>query len=87
MTTKMVFHGSDIEKICDYYHLNKEDIVKFGANVNPLGLSASVKKEIAENVDLFLLIRTEIMYLSEIRSQNTAGFPLNLFYREMVPVN
>ena len=71
MTTKMVFHGSDIEKICDYYHLNKEDIVKFGANVNPL----------------FLLIRTEIMYLSEIRSQNTAGFPLNLFYREMVPVN
>ena len=48
MTTKMVFHGSDIEKICDYYHLNKEDIVKFGANVNPLGLSASVKKEIAE---------------------------------------
>ena len=26
MTTKMVFHGSDIEKICDYYHLNKEDI-------------------------------------------------------------
>lgn len=53
MTTKMVFHGSDIEKICDYYRLNKEDIVKFGANVNPLGLSASVKKEIAENVDLF----------------------------------
>ena len=53
MTTKMVFHGSDIEKICDYYHLNKEDIIKFGANVNPLGLSESVKKEIAENVDLF----------------------------------
>ena len=53
MTTKLVFHGSDIEKICAYYHLNKEDIVKFGANVNPLGLSASVKKEIAENVDLF----------------------------------
>ena len=49
MTTKMVFHGSDIEKICAYYHLNKEDIVKFGANVNPLGLSASVKKEISEN--------------------------------------
>ena len=44
MTTKMVFHGSDIEKICDYYHLNKEDIVKFGANVNPLGLSVSVKR-------------------------------------------
>ena len=53
MTTKIVFHGSDIEKICEYYHLNKEDIVKFGANVNPLGLSVSVKRAIAENVDLF----------------------------------
>ena len=71
MTTKMVFHGSDIEKICDYYHLNKEDIVKFGANVNPLGLSASVKKEIAENVDLF-------------SSYPDRDY---LFYREMVPVN
>ena len=44
MTTKMVFHGSDIEKICSYYHLNKEDIIKFGANVNPLGLSSSVRE-------------------------------------------
>ena len=63
MTTKMVFHGSDIEKICDYYHLNKEDIVKFGANVNHLGLSASVKKEIAENVDLFSSYNmTDLLY-------------------------
>ena len=30
MTTKMVFHGSDIEKICDYYHLNKEDVFRYG---------------------------------------------------------
>ena len=67
MTTKMVFHGSDIEKICDYYHLNKEDIVKFGANVNPLGLSASVKEAIAKNVDLFLPIRTRDYVSSEIR--------------------
>ena len=37
MDTKPVFHGSDIEKICSYYNLKKEDIVKFGANVNPLG--------------------------------------------------
>ena len=27
MTTKMVFHGSDIEKICDYYHLNKDPTI------------------------------------------------------------
>ena len=31
MDTKLVFHGSDIEKICSYYNLKKEDIVKFGA--------------------------------------------------------
>ncbi|MGN8887673.1 pyridoxal phosphate-dependent aminotransferase [Blautia sp. HCP28S3_G10] len=53
MTTKMVFHGSDIEKICSYYHLKKEDIIKFGANVNPLGLSENVKKVLAAHIDIF----------------------------------
>lgn len=52
MNTKPVFHGSDIEKICDYYHLNKSDITNFGANVNPLGLSHTVKNAIASNIDL-----------------------------------
>ena len=45
MTTKMVFHGSDIEKICAYYHLNKEDIVKFGAtSIHLVFLLLSKKK-------------------------------------------
>lgn len=52
MNTKPVFHGSDIEKICEYYHLNKSDITNFGANVNPLGLSDTVRNAIASNVDL-----------------------------------
>lgn len=52
MDTKPVFHGSDIEKICEYYKLNKEDIVNFGANVNPLGLSARVKDAVAANLDI-----------------------------------
>ena len=52
MDTKPVFHGSDIEKICEYYHLNKDEIVRFGANVNPLGLSEKVKADIAAHVDL-----------------------------------
>ena len=52
MDTKPVFHGSDIEKICEYYHLNKDEIVRFGANVNPLGLSENVKADIAAHVDL-----------------------------------
>ena len=52
MDTKPVFHGSDIEKICEYYNLKKEDIVNFGSNVNPLGQSSHVKKEIADTPDL-----------------------------------
>lgn len=51
-TTKMVFHGSDIEKICEVYHLDQKDIVKFGANVNPLGLSENVKKQLASHLDI-----------------------------------
>ena len=53
MDTKPVFHGSDIEKICSYYGLKKEDIVKFGANVNPLGLSPKASAAIAAHVDIF----------------------------------
>ena len=52
MDTKPVFHGSDIEKICEYYHLKKEDITNFGANVNPLGLSEHVKASIAGHLEL-----------------------------------
>ena len=37
------FHGSDLEEIEKIYHIPKEEIVCFGANVNPLGLSAQVK--------------------------------------------
>ena len=48
----MVFHGSDIEKICEVYHLNQKDIVKFGANVNPLGLSENVKKQLSSHLDI-----------------------------------
>lgn len=49
---KTRFSRKCIEKICSYYNLKKEDIVKFGANVNPLGLSPKASKAIAEHVDL-----------------------------------
>ena len=52
MKKKPEFHGSDLEKIADYYHLNKENIVLFGANVNPLGLSEEVKKDLAKHLDI-----------------------------------
>lgn len=52
MKKKPEFHGSDLEKIEEYYHIPKDEIVSFGANVNPLGLSTSVKQELAKNLDV-----------------------------------
>lgn len=62
MDTKPVFHGSDIEKICSYYNLKKENIVKFGANVNPLGLSPKAGRAIAEHVDILSSIHIPSEY-------------------------
>lgn len=52
MSTKSEFHGSDLEKIEEYYGIPKESIICFGANVNPLGLSEKVKEELKEHLDL-----------------------------------
>lgn len=52
MSNKIEFHGSDLEKIQEYYHLRPEEIVAFGSNVNPLGLSASVKEDLAAHLDI-----------------------------------
>ena len=46
MDKKPEFHGSDLEQIEAYYHIPKEEIVSFGANVNPLGLSEQLKKDL-----------------------------------------
>lgn len=51
-TKNQAFHGSDLEEIEKFYHIPKEEILCFGANVNPLGLSSSAKKILAENLDL-----------------------------------
>lgn len=46
------FHGSDVEKVTEYYNISPEEIIMFGANVNPLGLSDAVKERIAANLDI-----------------------------------
>ncbi len=46
------FHGSDIEEIEKYYGIPKEELVGFGANVNPLGLSANVQNLLADRLDI-----------------------------------
>ncbi|KMZ53211.1 pyridoxal phosphate-dependent aminotransferase [Dorea sp. D27] len=52
MDKKPEFHGSDIEQISQYYHIPQEEIVSFGANVNPLGLSEHVKEQLASHLDV-----------------------------------
>lgn len=46
------FHGSDLEKIEARYGISKDEIVQFGANVNPLGLSDRLKASLGEHLDV-----------------------------------
>ncbi len=52
LTPKEHFHGSDLEKIEEIYHIRKEEIINFGANVNPLGLSNRLRTELAHHLDV-----------------------------------
>lgn len=45
------FHGSDLEQIERIYHIKKEDIISFSANVNPLGISYQLKTTLSEQLD------------------------------------
>lgn len=45
------FHGSDLETIEQIYHIKKEDITSFSANVNPLGVSPKLRKTLADKID------------------------------------
>ncbi len=46
------FHGSDLEKIEKIYGIRQSDIVSFSANVNPLGISGKLKRELAGRIDV-----------------------------------
>ena len=52
MNIKTSFHGSDLEKIAQYYHIPQDQIVCFSANVNPLGLSRHLKELFIQNLDI-----------------------------------
>ena len=51
MNTTETFHGSDIEKIEERFHIPKEQIMQFGANVNPYGLSSLLQEELAKKIN------------------------------------
>lgn len=46
------FHGSDLEKIEKIYGINKNNIISFSANVNPLGLSDALKDYLSTHLDV-----------------------------------
>ena len=45
------FHGSDLELIEQKYHIKKEEILSFSANVNPLGISDKLKSSLPALLD------------------------------------
>lgn len=46
------FHGSDLEKIEQFYGIRREDIRPFGSNVNPLGMSPMMKQALQKHIDI-----------------------------------
>lgn len=49
MKENTTFHGSDLEKIAEFYHIPKEDICCYSANVNPLGFPKRTADLIFDN--------------------------------------
>lgn len=48
---KQEFHGSDLEKIEEYYGIKKDQIIPFGGNVNPLGISKQLRNSMIAHID------------------------------------
>ncbi|MBN2403077.1 MAG: threonine-phosphate decarboxylase [Spirochaetes bacterium] len=48
----MEHHGGNIYKVGKQFNIKKEDIIDFSANINPLGISETLKKEIIRNFDM-----------------------------------
>ncbi|MCR5451393.1 MAG: aminotransferase class I/II-fold pyridoxal phosphate-dependent enzyme [Lachnospiraceae bacterium] len=44
------FHGSDLEEIEKIYGINKNEIISFSANVNPLGISKRLASELSDHI-------------------------------------
>lgn len=49
MRESTTFHGSDLEKIAQFYHIPKEDIRCYSANVNPMGFPKRTARQILDN--------------------------------------
>lgn len=52
MNNNTIFHGSDLEKIASHFHINQESIINFAVNVNPLGVSSTLKNTLSKKLDI-----------------------------------
>ena len=52
MEKLMHMHGGDLDAIEKKYGIPKKEIIDFSGNINPLGFPESVKKALAENLDI-----------------------------------
>lgn len=45
-------HGGNIYKIAKQYNINRDEIIDFSSNINPLGMPASLKEKISAGLDM-----------------------------------
>ena len=45
------FHGSDLEKISDYYNIEINNLLDFSSNINPLGISPLLKNNLSSKIN------------------------------------
>lgn len=77
------FHGSDLEKIEEIYHIQKEDITSFSANVNPLGISPLLRDTLSKHLDAITTYPDRNMLNSEKASAITRVLSLTILLWEM----
>ena len=46
-----VIHGGNVDELSRKYNLDKEKLIDFSANINPLGVNEKVKKAIIDALD------------------------------------
>ena len=51
---KKFTHGGNIDEVCRELCIDRENIIDFSANINPLGLSNSVKESILKSIDIIV---------------------------------
>ena len=73
------FHGSDLEKMEKIYHIPKEEIISFSANINPLGLSYKLKETLAKKLHVITSYPDREYTSLRQKLQTTAALFLRIF--------